>query len=51
MSFLDELNAIAGYVASTERPRQRFNPRPAGVIRPGRSSEMVLEVLRDHGGQ
>ncbi len=45
---LDAANAIEH--AAPQASRQRFNPRPAGVIRPGRSSEMVLKVLRDHGG-
>lgn len=50
MNFLEELERVARAVETAEPKKQRFNPRPAGVIRPGRSSEMVLQALRDHGG-
>ncbi len=52
MNFLEELERVARAVesAGAEPRKQHFNPRPAGVIRPGRSSEAVLAVLRQHGG-
>ena len=50
MNFLEELERVARAVEAAEPRKQHFNPRPAGVIRPGRSSEAVLSVLRDHGG-
>lgn len=51
-TFLDLLQDAARAVetAGAEPKKGRYNPRPAGVIRPGRSSEMVLKVLREHGG-
>lgn len=33
-----------------ERPRQRFNPRPAGVIREGSATDAVLKYLRESPG-
>ena len=30
--------------------RQRFNPRPPGVIRPGSASDQILSLLRETGG-
>lgn len=50
MNFLEELERVARAVEASEPRKQHFNPRPAGVIREGRSSEMVLKALRDHGG-
>lgn len=50
MNFLEELERAARAVEAAEPKKQHFNPRPAGVIRPGRSSETVLEVLHQHGG-
>lgn len=35
---------------SEEVTKQRFNPRPPGVIREGSASEAVLTVLRSHKG-
>ena len=49
-TFLDLLQDAARAVEVAGPRKERFNPRPAGVIRPGRSSEIVLEVLRQHGG-
>lgn len=52
MNFLEELERVARAVesAGAEPRKQHFNPRPAGFIRPGKSSEAVLSVLRQHGG-
>ena len=50
MNFLEELERAARAVEAAEPKKERFNPRPAGVIRPGKSSEAVLSVLRQHGG-
>lgn len=51
MNFLEELERVARAVeqAAPRASGQRFNPRPAGVIQPGRSSAAVLSVLRQSG--
>lgn len=33
-----------------EKKPDRFNPRPAGVIREGSTSDVVLQVLKECGG-
>ena len=50
MNFLEELERVARAVETAEPRNRHFNPRPAGVIREGKSSEMVLKALCDHGG-
>jgi DNA-binding transcriptional ArsR family regulator len=50
MDFLAQLQAIANAIDHAPAMVGRFNPRPLGVIQPGRSSELVLKCLREHGG-
>lgn len=48
-TFLALLQDAARAVETAEPRKQHFNPRPAGVMQPGRSSEVVLKTLREYG--
>jgi len=50
MNFIEQLQAAARAVASIELPECKFQPNPAGVVKPGGASELVLKTLREHPG-
>lgn len=50
MNFSSFLQQLASATHKPTEVKQRFNPRPPGVIREGSASEAVLMVLRSHKG-
>lgn len=50
MNFLEELEKISLAIEAVEPRKQRFNPRPPGIVREGSASSAILEALRNSPG-